>query len=141
VLNHWQHTLCGNQGYLTQCHRAENVLPFGPPGCLTVTVNQEALVQYPGFHSFVACPRQDSSYVTDVTHEFTMSLRRHQTSPRRPVPEAFQEHKPNCLRTPRRRCQVGVMHARCLPESTNDCIQLLVAAEQHPTTRLVFVAF
>jgi hypothetical protein len=78
------------------------------------------LVQYPGFHSFVAYPRRDSSYVTDVTHKFMMQLCRHQMSPRRLVPEAFQEHKPKCLRTPRRRCQVGVMHARCLLQSTTN---------------------
>jgi hypothetical protein len=58
-------------------------------------------------------------------------LRRHQMSPRRLVPEAFQEHKPNYLKTPRRQCQVGVMHARFLPESTNDCIQLLVADDSN----------
>jgi hypothetical protein len=72
-------------------------------------------VQYPGFHAFVAYPRRDSSNVTDVTHKFMMSLRCHQMSPRHLVPEAFQEHKPNYLKTPRRRCQVGVMHACCLP--------------------------
>jgi hypothetical protein len=49
-------------------------------------------VQYPGFHSFVAYSRRDSSYVTDVTHKFMMSLSRHQMSPRRLVPEAFQEN-------------------------------------------------
>jgi hypothetical protein len=61
------------------------------------------LVQYPGFHSFVAYPRRDSSYVTDVTHEFMMSLCPHQMSPRCLVPEAFQEHKPKHLRTPPQR--------------------------------------
>jgi hypothetical protein len=89
------------------------------------------LMQYPGFHPFVACPRRDSSYMTDVTHECTMSQRRHQMSPRHPVPEAFQEHKPNYLKTPPQRCQVGVMQARYLPESTNDCIQLLVADDSN----------
>jgi hypothetical protein len=49
-----------------------------------------AQLQYPGFHSFVACPRQDSSYVTDVTHEFMMSLCRHQMSLRCPVPKPFR---------------------------------------------------
>jgi hypothetical protein len=88
-------------------------------------------VQYPGFHTVVAYPRRDSSNVTDIIHEYMMSLQRHQMSLRRLAPEAFQEHKPNHLKTPPRRCQVGVMHARCLPESTNDCIQLLVADDSN----------
>jgi hypothetical protein len=52
-------------------------------------------VQYPGFHSFVALPRWDSSYVTGVTHKFRMSLCRHQDVSKRSSSEAFQEHKPN----------------------------------------------
>jgi hypothetical protein len=79
----------------------------------------------------VAYPRRDSSNVTDVTHESMMSLRRHQMSPRRLVPEAFQEHKPNYLKTPRRPRQVGVMHARFLPETTNNRIQLSVADDSN----------
>jgi hypothetical protein len=91
----------------------------------------QVIVQYPGFYTFVAYPRRDSSNVTDVTHKFMMSLRLHQMSPRHLVPEAFQEHKPNHFRTPPRRCQVGVMHTCCLPESMNDCIQLLVADQNN----------
>jgi hypothetical protein len=56
----------------------------------------ELHVQYPGFHSFVALPRQDSSYVTTVTHEFMMSLCHHQDVSKTSSSEAFQEHKPKC---------------------------------------------